>query len=59
MGRAHTQHEAVQYALGGLDAPVVLDVECGHLQPFLPLVNGALARVAAHGNSQEITQTCI
>jgi muramoyltetrapeptide carboxypeptidase len=52
-----TQRDAVVDALGGLDVPVVLDVECGHLQPFLPLVNGALARVVADDERQEITQT--
>ena len=36
-----TQHDAVRDALGDLDVPVVLDVECGHVAPFLPLVNGA------------------
>ncbi|KQQ41744.1 S66 peptidase family protein [Nocardioides sp. Leaf307] len=40
-----TQAEAVKDALGMLDLPVVLDVEIGHVQPFLPLVNGALADV--------------
>ncbi|MEP6815258.1 MAG: S66 peptidase family protein [Marmoricola sp.] len=52
-----TQRDAVQDALGGLDIPVVLDVECGHVQPFLPLVNGALARVVADGDRREITQS--
>jgi muramoyltetrapeptide carboxypeptidase LdcA involved in peptidoglycan recycling len=52
-----TQRDAVLDALDGLDAPVVLDVECGHLQPFLPLVNGALAHVVVDGRRQEITQT--
>lgn len=40
-----TQREAVADALGGLDIPVVLDVECGHVAPYLPLVNGALADI--------------
>lgn len=52
-----TQHEAVVDALGVLDIPIVLDVECGHVQPFLPLVNGALARVVVDGQRREITQT--
>ena len=51
-----TQHEAVADALGGLGIPVVLDVECGHVQPSLPLVNGAYAHVVADGDRQEITQ---
>jgi muramoyltetrapeptide carboxypeptidase len=52
-----TQSGAVADALGGLGVPVVLDVECGHVQPFLPLVNGALARVVVDGDRHEITQS--
>jgi muramoyltetrapeptide carboxypeptidase LdcA involved in peptidoglycan recycling len=52
-----TQTGAVVDALGSLGIPIVLDVECGHVQPFLPLVNGALARVVVEGDRQEITQT--
>jgi len=63
IGRTHapasetmTQHEAVRDALGDLDVPVVLDVECGHVAPYLPLVNGAPARVVMDGDRCEITQ---
>ncbi|MGY2704341.1 S66 family peptidase [Nocardioides sp. HB32] len=52
-----TQAEAVADALGDLGIPVVLDVECGHVAPYLPLVNGALARVVVDGDRHEITQT--
>ncbi|WP_067438703.1 S66 family peptidase [Nocardioides jensenii] len=51
-----TQHDAVADALGGLDLPVVLDVDCGHVAPFLPLVNGAHARVVVHNGRGEVTQ---
>jgi muramoyltetrapeptide carboxypeptidase LdcA involved in peptidoglycan recycling len=51
-----SQHEAVVDALGMLDVPIVLDVECGHTQPFLPLVNGAFGRVVVQGEQREITQ---
>jgi muramoyltetrapeptide carboxypeptidase LdcA involved in peptidoglycan recycling len=51
-----TQRQAVADALGSLDVPVVLDVECGHQQPFLPLVPGALGRVVVDGERREITQ---
>jgi muramoyltetrapeptide carboxypeptidase len=51
-----TQRDAVIDALGMLDLPIVLDVECGHMQPFLPLVNGAPARVVVDGTRREITQ---
>jgi muramoyltetrapeptide carboxypeptidase LdcA involved in peptidoglycan recycling len=52
-----TQTGAVLDALGDLDIPIVLDVECGHVAPFMPLVNGALARVVVDGDRREITQT--
>ncbi len=52
-----TQDEAVADALGDLGIPIVLDVECGHVAPYLPLVNGALAHVVAHGDRHEITQS--
>lgn len=39
-----TQHEAVLDALGNLGVPIVADVECGHVPPYLPLVNGAMGR---------------
>ncbi|MCD4524416.1 S66 peptidase family protein [Nocardioides sp. cx-173] len=52
-----TQQEAVADALGMLDVPIVLDLEIGHVQPFLPLVNGASARVVADDRRREITQT--
>jgi len=64
IGRTHapasdtmTQHEAVRDALGDLDVPVVLDVECGHVAPYLPLVNGAPARLVVDGTRREITQS--
>ncbi|GAA2017545.1 S66 peptidase family protein [Pseudokineococcus marinus] len=40
-----TQHDAVRSALAGLDVPVVVDVDCGHVPPQLALVDGALAEV--------------
>ena len=52
-----TQEEAVLDALGGLDVPIVLDVEIGHVPPHLPLLNGAVARVVVDGDRHEITQT--
>jgi len=51
-----TQHEAVADALGMLDVPVVLDADVGHTQPFLPLVNGASARVSVSGGVGVVTQ---
>ncbi|MEU3600935.1 hypothetical protein ABZ714_19760 [Streptomyces sp. NPDC006798] len=39
------QYEAVVDAPGPLGVPLPSDVECGHVPPYLALVNGALARV--------------
>ncbi|MCE3031075.1 S66 peptidase family protein, partial [Streptomyces sp. CMSTAAHL-2] len=48
VGRTHapdaptlTQDAAVLDALGPLGVPILADVECGHVAPYLPLVNGA------------------
>lgn len=51
-----TQHEAVLDALGCLGVPIIADVECGHVPPYLPIVNGALGRVR-YGDEQSLTQT--
>jgi muramoyltetrapeptide carboxypeptidase LdcA involved in peptidoglycan recycling len=55
-GDTLTQREAVLDALDGLGVPIVFDVECGHVPPYLPLVNGALARVESPGVGGRITQ---
>ena len=52
-----TQHEAVLDALGPLRVPVVADVECGHVPPYLPLVNGARGRVLHTAVRSQIVQT--
>ena len=51
-----SQRDAVIDALGMLDLPIVFDVECGHVPPYLPLVNGALTHVTVAGSTREITQ---
>ncbi|TVZ95306.1 muramoyltetrapeptide carboxypeptidase LdcA involved in peptidoglycan recycling [Streptomyces sp. BK340] len=56
-GRTLTQHEAVLDALGPLGVPIVADVECGHVAPRLPLVNGARARVVHTAARSRIVQT--
>jgi len=64
VGRTHapaaggfTQDDAVRFAFGDLDIPVILDVDCGHVAPELALVNGALAEVVVDGSDQRISQT--
>ena len=52
-----TQLDAVRSALGDLDVPVVLDVDCGHVPPHLALVNGALAELEVDGDVQRLSQT--
>ncbi|MET9432072.1 MULTISPECIES: S66 peptidase family protein [unclassified Streptomyces] len=52
-----TQAEAVLDALGPLGVPIIADVECGHVPPYLPLVNGARGRVVLTPTRQEIVQT--
>ncbi|HET7800903.1 MAG TPA: S66 peptidase family protein [Humibacillus xanthopallidus] len=41
-----SQHDAVRDALGMLGVPILADVECGHVPPFLALVQGAETTVA-------------
>lgn len=53
---AWTQDDAVRDALGSLDCPVLLDVDFGHVQPFMSLVNGALAQVTLADGAGSITQ---
>jgi len=63
IGRTHapasgdfSQDDAVRSALGDLDIPVVLDVDCGHVVPGLALVNGARAHITIDAAGQRITQ---
>ena len=51
-----TQRDAVRSALGDLDVPVVLDVDCGHVPPHLALVNGARAELTV-GSEDTLVQT--
>ncbi|MCK8679742.1 S66 family peptidase [Streptomyces lichenis] len=52
-----SRHEAVLDALGPLGVPLVADVECGHVPPYLPLVNGARGRVVLTAERRELVQT--
>jgi muramoyltetrapeptide carboxypeptidase LdcA involved in peptidoglycan recycling len=52
-----TQLQAVEDALGDLGVPVVAEMDIGHTQPFLPLVNGATARVLVGDGVREVCQT--
>lgn len=52
-----TQHQAVLDALGPLNVPIIADVECGHVPPYLPIVNGAHGRVVHTSTRSELIQT--
>lgn len=52
-----SQDEAVLDALGGLGVPLIADVECGHVPPYLPVVNGAQGRVLHTADRSELVQT--
>ncbi|CAM5608381.1 LD-carboxypeptidase OS=Streptomyces tendae OX=1932 GN=F3L20_11600 PE=3 SV=1 [Streptomyces tendae] len=54
-----SQHQAVLDALGPLGVPIVADVECGHVPPYLPIVNGAHGRLLHTPTRSELTQTLI
>jgi muramoyltetrapeptide carboxypeptidase len=52
-----SQREAVLDALSCLEIPIIADVECGHVPPHLPIVNGALGRLLWTDDEQSLTQT--
>lgn len=54
---ALTQAEAVLDALGSLNVPIICNVECGHVPPQLPIVNGAVGRVVFTDEEQYLEQT--
>lgn len=51
-----SQYDAVCDALEPLGVPLIADVECGHVAPHLPLVNGALATVRFGTQDEGISQ---
>ncbi|MET8022235.1 LD-carboxypeptidase [Streptomyces decoyicus] len=52
-----SQHEAVLDALGSLNVPIIADMECGHVPPYMPIVNGAYGRIVHSSSRSELTQT--
>lgn len=52
-----SQQAAVIDALGMLGVPIIADVECGHVPPYLALVNGAPTTVRLGPDERSITQT--
>lgn len=52
----YTQRDAVMDALEDLDIPIVFDLECGHVPPQMPLVNGALAHLRVYDDERWLVQ---
>ncbi len=52
-----TQTEAVLDALGGLGVPIVAELGCGHVPPYLPMVNGALGHLRFGAGPASLTQS--
>lgn len=48
------RHEAVSGILGELHAPILMDLDIGHLPPMMPLIAGSLAEVTVKGNDIRI-----
>lgn len=44
------QYNAVIDILGNLGAPIIMDLDIGHIPPMVPMVSGSLADVKASGN---------
>lgn len=53
----YTQREAVLDALTPLGVPIVADVECGHVAPFIPIVNGALGTLEVSTDINRLNQS--
>jgi len=51
-----SQHDAVVDALGMLGVPIIADVECGHVAPYLALVQGAPTTVTFAQDERSVTQ---
>ncbi|MEU4085335.1 S66 family peptidase [Streptomyces aureus] len=52
-----SHQEAILDALGSLGVPLIADVECGHVPPYMPIVNGAHGRIVYSSFGGELIQT--
>ena len=52
-----SQKEAVIDALGSLGVPIIAEIGCGHVPPYVPIVNGALAQFKFSANGASLTQS--
>lgn len=55
-GDSWRQVDAVADALGDLGVPVLLDVDCGHVPPYTPLVTGVATRFRVHDGDATVVQ---
>jgi muramoyltetrapeptide carboxypeptidase LdcA involved in peptidoglycan recycling len=55
-GDSFTQRDAVLDALSQLGVPIIAELGCGHVPPYLPIVNGALGRLEYHPDAASLTQ---
>jgi muramoyltetrapeptide carboxypeptidase LdcA involved in peptidoglycan recycling len=51
-----SQHDAVVDPLGMLGVPIIAEVECGHVAPYLALLQGAPTTVTLSAEEQSVTQ---
>ncbi|GAA5230180.1 S66 family peptidase [Arthrobacter cryoconiti] len=54
-----SQSDAVLDALGMLGVPIITNVECGHVPPQLPIVNGAQGLLVFNKNDQYLEQALL
>jgi muramoyltetrapeptide carboxypeptidase LdcA involved in peptidoglycan recycling len=52
-----TQHQAVIDALARVGVPIIAEVGCGHVPPYVPMVNGALGHLEFGAGSATLTQS--
>jgi muramoyltetrapeptide carboxypeptidase len=52
-----TQQEAVVDALARVGVPIIAEVGCGHVPPYVPMVNGALGHLRFGTGSATLTQS--
>ncbi len=51
------QYNAVTDILGGLNVPIIMDLDIGHLAPMMPVICGGSCKVVASGAGINITYT--
>jgi muramoyltetrapeptide carboxypeptidase len=52
-----TQQEGVVDALAAVGVPIIADIGCGHVPPYVPMVNGALGHLRFGAGSATLTQS--